>query len=450
MRLHNHVCPACACACDDLTVTTADNEIVAVEPHCQLATDWFRDNSRAVQDQAEADGEPIPLNDALDRAASILAEADYPLIYGLSRSSTNGLRAAIELADQLGAVIDTTASLCHGPSIMALQNVGEVTCTLGEHRNRSDLVIFWGCNPAETHPRHAERYAVAPRGRYVPNGREGRTIVVVGDADEVSGWRIDDAGTVPDLVVPVVPGRQFEALTSLRLLVQGKSLPSDLPDQAGAEPTVLRELAERMTSCRHGVVFFGLGLTGTSIEYPVDNRNNTLGQANVECLLQLVAELNAYTRFFARRMRLLSDVSGADTVLCWQTGYPFSVDLSRGYPRYNPGEYSAHDLLKRGDVDACLIVGSETLSAFSESAIRHLRQIPSIVLDYPATQAPFTPTVQFTTAAYGLKAAGTIYRMDGVPLPLRPCLESDCPTDENVLHGILRRLAKTAVADSPA
>ena len=68
-------------------------------------------------------------------------------------------------------------------------------------------------------------------------------------------------------------------------------------------------------------------------------------------------------------MRVPGDVTGADTVLLWQTGYPFAVNLTRGYPRYNPGEFTAHDMLKRGDVDACLFVGSEGVSRFSEAAL---------------------------------------------------------------------------------
>ena len=87
-----------------------------------------------------------------------------PLIWGLSRSSTAGQRAAVLLAEQIGATIDTTASVCHGPSIMAIQQVGESTCSLGEVRNRADLVIFWGADPAESHPRHFERYSVDAQG----------------------------------------------------------------------------------------------------------------------------------------------------------------------------------------------------------------------------------------------------------------------------------------------
>ena len=61
---------------------------------------------------------------------------------------------------------------------MATQEVGESTCTLGEVKNRADLVIFWGSNPVESHPRHFERYSVLPQGRFIPGGRMDRTLVV--------------------------------------------------------------------------------------------------------------------------------------------------------------------------------------------------------------------------------------------------------------------------------
>lgn len=428
-RWTNVPCPGCGCVCDDVTLTLDDGTLVDFEPGCRLGEEWFRTYCQAPETVAEIDGRRAGMNEALDYAADLLREADYPLIYGLSRSVTSGQRAAVALAERLGAVIDTTASLCHGPSIMALQEVGEVTCTLGEIRNRADLVVFWGCHPAVSHPRHAERYSVFPRGRYVPGGRGDRKIVMVGDASQVQQWRLDPEGAGPDLVVPVDPHTDFETLSLLRWMLRGGSAP-------GASPE-LRQLLECMRGCRYGIVFFGLGIAETSMW---DGQPHPpTGHVNVAALLQLVAELNTFTRFTARRMRLQGDVSGADNVLCWQTGYPFAVDLSRGYPRYNPGEFTANELLASGNVDTCLLVGAETVPYFSTAACRHLESIPSVVLDYAGAPQQFVPTVRFTTGVYGLNSTGTVYRMDNVPVSLRAPLENDTPTDEFVLEELSSR-----------
>ena len=133
------------------------------------------------------------------------------------------------------------------------------------------------------------------------------------------------------------------------------------------------------------------------------------------------------------RMRVQGNVVGADSVLLWQTGYPFAVNMARGYPRYGPGEFSAHGLLERGEAEACLLVGSETLSCLSPKALAHLRQIPTGVLDSPEVESGVLANVLFRTAIPGIHAAGTAYRMDGVPVPLRAVLPTDYPRDQDVL-----------------
>jgi formylmethanofuran dehydrogenase subunit B len=180
-----------------------------------------------------------------------------------------------------------------------------------------------------------------------------------------------------------------------------------------------------MKSCRCGVVFFGLGLARAE-----------LGHRNVEALLRLVRELNQFTRFHARRMRIPGDVTGADNVLCWQTGFPFSVNLARGYPRYNPGEYSANEMLVRGEADACVLVGSETVPQMSPAAQTRLAEIPTIVLDHPTLVPSVRPSVRFTTAVYGIHLPGTAYRMDEVPIPLRAVLPPKYPSDAEVLDRV--------------
>ena len=196
-------CPGCGCVCDDLRVTTDGGRVVAAERACRLAEPWFLAQTGGQSAEAFVGDRPATVAEAVAAAADLLRTARRPLIYGLSRSTTAGQRAAVALADKLGAVIDTTASTGHAPSIMALQQVGESTCTLGEVRQRADLVLFWGCDPVETHPRHLERY-VPPAAAV---------------------WAVDTTATETAVVahrfVRVTPGRDWEALWTLRQLVAG-------------------------------------------------------------------------------------------------------------------------------------------------------------------------------------------------------------------------------------
>jgi formylmethanofuran dehydrogenase subunit B len=362
-------CTICGCVCDDLEVTLREDRVASVRGACPLSHDWFLAQRSQTPSVTAIQGREYPAEQAIQRSAEILRRANAPLVYGLSRSSTEGQQEAGLLAEALGATIDTTASLCHAPSIIAIQHVGESTCSLGEIRNRADLVVFWGVDPTKSHPRHMERYSVDPKGMFLPHGRADRTVMVV---DTKPTATADQA----DIFVQVHPHRDFEVLWALRSLLAGIPLPAT--SVAGVTRGELIDLADRLRNCRCGVFFFGLGLA-----------RQGLGHLTVEALLRLTRDLNSYTRFHARRMRMQGDVTGADTVLCWQTGYPFSVNLNRGYPRYSPGEYTANEVLERGEVDACVIVGSETIPFMSSRARDHLARIPSVLLEYPECRRHF-------------------------------------------------------------
>jgi formylmethanofuran dehydrogenase subunit B len=410
-------CTVCGVVCDDLRVTVDGGRIVAAEGACDLSRPRLLGQNATSPAVAEIGGEPAPLDEAIDRAADILRAARSPLLYGLSRSTTEGQRAAVELAEVLGGTIDTTAATGHAPSLTALQQVGESTCSLGEVRQRADLVIYWGCDPVTTHPRHIERYAPP---------RPGRTTVVV-DVRETATARF------ADVFVQLPPDRDWETLWQVRDLVQVErsrgSGPMPALAASGPLQSTARQLADLMLGARFGIVFFGGGL----IQGPLAHRN-------VEALLQLITDLNDRTRFYARRMRRFGDIAGADSVLTWQTGYPFGVNFGRGFPRYNPGEFSAPAMLARREVDACLFVGSETSAEFPPAAIEHLGEIPVIALESPETRTMVPPTVRFTTAVYGVHRPGTAYRMDEIPIPLKVLLPTEYPSDGEVLTRLLARV----------
>src|SRR4051812_10367587 len=420
--VENATCTFCGCVCDDMELTVEGHKITKAKNACVLGKAWFLNHNIEDRPAATVEGKPASLEAAIERAAQLLAEAHYPIVYGLSDTTCEAQRVAVAIADRIGGCIDTTTSVCHGPSGMAFQGVGEVTCTLGEVKNRADLVLFWGSNPAESHPRHWGRYSTMPKGLFVPGGRKDRTVVLV-------DVRKSKSAPAADIFLQIKPRKDFEALWALRALVKGLDLDPAVGDEAGIPLEQLKDVAERMKSCKFGILFFGMGLSMT--------RGRHL---NVEAALGLARDLNQYTRFYAKPMRGHGNVTGADNVVSWQTGYPFGVHLGRGYPRFNPGEFTTADTLARGEADAALIVASDPMGNFSQPAREHLARIPYIALDPKETATVRHAAVAFTTATYGINTGGTVYRMDDVPIPLRPAFESPYPPDEVVLRGIEKRI----------
>jgi formylmethanofuran dehydrogenase subunit B len=261
-----------------------------------------------------------------------------------------------------------------------------------------------------------------PKGLFIPNGRKDRTVVLV-------DVRKSKSAPAADIFLQVKPRKDFEALWALRALVKGVELDSSIGDETGIPLEQLKDLVERMKTCKFGMFFFGMGLSMTRGKH-----------LNVEAALALARDLNAFTRFYIKPMRGHGNVTGADNVVSWQTGYPFGVNLGRGYPRFNPGEFTTADTLARGEADAALIIASDPMANFSQPAREHLGRIPYIALDPRETPTTRAATVAFTTSTYGINTGGTVYRMDDVPIPLRPAFDSPYPGDEEVLKAMEKRI----------
>ncbi|MCS7115189.1 MAG: formylmethanofuran dehydrogenase subunit B [Nitrososphaerota archaeon] len=475
-------CPVCGCLCDDIELTVENGRIVKVKNGCAMCEAKFLGycgKHRILKPRIRKNGElvKVPLEEAIHRAAEILAEANYPVLYGWSNTSCEAISVGIELAEEVGGVIDNTSVVCHGPSILSVQNLGISSCTLGQIRHRADLIIYWGCNPWSAHPRHMERYTAFSEGRFEKSAwrsyisktralialkkfrsaikravlgkrqsfpshfekkpypsilKEGRKLIVV----DVIRTRSAD---VADYFVQVEPGRDYELLQALRALVRDQEIETD--KVAGVPVEYLEEVADAMINCDFGALFFGLGLTMSSGKF-----------RNIDVALSLVRDLNMRTKFVIMPMRGHFNVTGSNMVFTWQTGYPYAVDFSMGYPRYNPGETSVVDVLLRKESDAALIVASDPVSSFPKEAAEHLVKNPLIVIDPHMNATAQLADVVIPSAFVGIEAEGTAYRMDHVPIPLKKVVNppKGLLPDEEILKRILHEVKKIKKAKEEA
>jgi formylmethanofuran dehydrogenase subunit B len=313
--------------------TVRDGRIVEAARACPAGREWFGDG--AVPSAVLRDGRPAALEEALAEAAGILARAAGRLLVHLAPDLTcEAQRAALALADRLRAAVDTSTSGPAAAGLLAAQRRGRAAATLGEIRNRADVLLFWAVDPAPKYPRYLARYALDPIGTHVPRGRAGRaTISVSVGADR------GPAGT--DLALALEPAEEVAALSVMRATVLGNplgELPPRLAEAAG--------LATRLTQARYAVLVHDAEPGSEPGRDPL----------RAEGLIALAQALNGPTRAALSSLRAGGNRSGAEAVLTWQTGYPLAVDFARGHPRYAPHD-GAGARLARGDADAVLVVG---------------------------------------------------------------------------------------------
>jgi formylmethanofuran dehydrogenase subunit B len=275
------VCAGCGTVCDDVVLSV---DPLRVQPGCPVAERWFAARAAADGPDAAVGGEPASLDAALARAADLLRGSRRPLVTGFGGATVEAARAAIALADRVGAAVDSGG----GSAAVALR--GASTATFGEIRDRARVVVVWREDPEATHPRLLERLRLP---------RAGRTLVVVDDRDTATAARADmhlrsDGGV--------------EALTRLHARAKGLDDPDGLLDLLHDTP--------------HAAFLHGL-----------------TGRAEL-ALHELVRTLNATRHVVTLRLRRSAGTLGAEDALAWQTGYGGTVDLGSGHPEpFTAGDF---------------------------------------------------------------------------------------------------------------
>lgn len=382
-------CLGCGCSCDDIDIVVRDGRIAEARHACALGAAWFGDG--VVPVEIRSGGQLVSLDNALADAAAMLTGARRVLVYLAPDISCDAQRAAIAIADKLHAVVDSVSSATVAAGILAAQRRGRVAATFTEVRNRADLLVYWAVDPAQRYPRFSERYG---EGAESPLLAAGRSVIAV----DVGSHRGPDSAAER---VAFAGTDETRAIHALRAHIAGRAL----GDAAGDVMPRAVQLADRIAAAHYPVIVYDAEPDG---DEPLP--------ARAESLTALAQALNARGRCSLCALRAGGNRAGAEAVLTWQTGYPMTVDFSRGVPRYRPDD-TARTLLRRGDVDVLLCVGDPSVMRGVESAgVRRIMIGPRASAATPAAE------ISVDTGVAGIHAGGVAFRMDDVPLPLRPPL----------------------------
>ncbi len=411
-------CAGCGCCCDDLELWAQEDRVEQLVGSCPRGDAWFAERTLVCPPVARIDGQEAELSDALDAAADILAAARMPLVYGLGEATCETQRQAVAIAEALGSIIDCAGGVLDGSTAPAFQALGASTATLGEIRDRADVVVVWRSDPVMTHPRLLSRLRLDPLRRAAPRPR---ALVVVDGERTATGKEADKFISIPAEL-------DLEALWVLRASV--RCVPIAHEHTPGLPSRALEQLAMRLRCAQHVAFLYDGGLAAQSG-----------GHVQVYALHALVRDLSQKVHAVSAILRKEGNAAGAEAVLAWQTGYGGAVSFQRGSPRSNADEFSAVALLAGRDVDAALVVGSDPLEHLPPSAAESLRAIPTITVDARDTQTADLARVAFVTAAAGVGRRGIVHRLDDVPIPLRAPLTDSRPGEDEVLRALRVRLS---------
>lgn len=409
--------PFCGIGNDDLSIEVDGTALKVLQNGCSVNRAGFEEP--LTDAGPRTGGETVTLEDAVAKAADILRETNLPLVGGLA-TDVNGMRAALALADHIGAVVDNMNSTATMRNLLALQSGGWVNTTLAEVKNRADLLLMVGSDVEPLFPRFFERYVWNQDAMFVDDTTK-REVVFLGKAPG------GDAATAPDgraaEVLACADADLPEVVAVLRALIHKKVI--RVNEVGGVPLASLQVLAKKLKHARYGVVAWAAG----SLDF-------SHADLTVQTLCEMIKDLNETTRCSGLPVGGREGDQTANSVCGWITGYPVRTSYASGHPEYDPHLNGTDRLLADGEVDALLWV-----SAFNVQRTPPATDVPMIVLGRSGMVFEHEPDVFIPVGTPGIDHSGHAYRMDNVvALRLRKLRDSGLPSSAEVLSAIEQAL----------
>lgn len=400
-------CTGCALLCEDIDVVVENNRVKETRNACRRGAAKIKGCVNRLVPSVNQ--KPVDIETSIKKAAEILKNAKSPILFGWSNSTCEAQLKGIELAKKLNATIDDTSSFCQGILIEKVLQKKFKTCSLEDIRNKADVLVYWGSDAQDSEPRHLSRFSYFPRGEARQRGYEEDRIAIAIDVRESNTAKICKGHFYR---IPLKGDKEF--IHALMQALEGK-VPS-------YEPKKTLELASIFKKAEFGAIFVGIGLT-----YSIKD--------DFDILVELADLL---PNFHIMPMVGHYNMRGFNEVLFKETDFVNRVKFNGKAAHYD--KYSIVESLREKSIDVLLIVGSDPLSSLPRSVISHLASIPVICIDPCVTLTSKVAEVTIPSAVSGVEAEGTAVRMDGKVVELSNILESNYPSDLDILSRLMEAL----------
>ena len=416
--LRNVTCPFCGLACDDLALKSNAVGLQVTNNGCAISDAAFRE--LGTQDSSKASsrvaGKSATLPDAIAAAARILATAKSPLIAGLG-TDVAGARAALQLADRIGAVVDHMNMSAKLRNILTVQNSGWITTTLAEIKNRADFVLVLGTSPLTRFPRLLQR-AIFPTDTMFLGKDKRRNVFFLGEVETIP---IEAAADITRLHCSHQSLSRL--IPALRAILNGQRL--DQGHFADSDIHTLNGLATAMQAASYGVVVWA----AADFDFPH-------AELTIQTLAEMIKDLNKHIRFAGFPLGGSDGDFSSNGTQTWQTGLPLRSRYGKAGLDFDPHRNGIDELLLAKAVDALLWI-----SSFNAARVPPEVNIPHIVLGTGNMTLSREPDVFIAVGTPGIHHSGHFIRADKVVvMRLNKLIENELPSVATVAEAILREL----------
>ncbi|MGB5734849.1 MAG: hypothetical protein WBM40_10460 [Thiohalocapsa sp.] len=416
-------CPFCGLGCDDLSPLRRSHGLGVDSHGCDRAEVAFTAALTAPETSPRINGRDVSLEQALTEAAALLGSARLPLFAGLCGDLADQ-RGALRLAAQSGGALDHRNGGALISNLSVLEESGWMITSLGEVRNRTDLVVLVGSGLTERVPRLRERI-LQPGERLHATVAATLVEVCTGASDSAVSPRPGAAPSdkaesggraAADVRLSVGQLRDFIGVLRAHLAKR----PLDIDPYPGAA-----DLAKRLAAAAYPVIAFSAS----------DLQSEPQPDLAVRALAAVVRQLNQEGRAALLPLGGADGESSAHQVSAWHTGFSIRQNFGGSVPRYEPRRGAAQRLLDHDGAD--LLLWISTLNPEPPPAT----SVPTVILGHPAMVLEHEPAVFIPLAVPGVHRAGAVHRGDSMALlPLTALVETGLPASGEVFARLLELL----------
>ncbi|MEM4468502.1 MAG: hypothetical protein QXS32_05540 [Candidatus Nezhaarchaeales archaeon] len=411
MMIEDVVCTGCSLLCNDVDVEIQDSSVKRTRGACSHGDARLKTFHQNRLRRPLINGVQVDIDKAIEAIAERLKSAKAPLVYGGECSSNKTIELALKLAEKLEAYYDAPPSICR--ALIPIQEELDIkSFGLNDVLNEADFIIYWGVSIADTHLRHASRYAVMPRGSLIKMGRENRVVATI-DARESVSMKISQHRILVD---PCLDAKIAKGIADL---MDGRTPPLDY--------TMMRQLALLISDLKRAS-FVALFL-GSNVMRCSDH------EETVREILNLVKKLS--TRYKCSVHPMAENVNSyGQAKITWRT---LKTCSPYSFKEKKPVE-PLYILAARQAIDFVLAINSDVLAQIPLKVSKGLRmkiacttELKSITQENSAIAIPIK--------ILGVEAGGIVTRTDGMDVDLKPFMaNSEVLSEEEVLSRLLALL----------
>ncbi|TFG26227.1 MAG: formylmethanofuran dehydrogenase subunit B [Promethearchaeota archaeon] len=424
-------CTGCSLLCDDIIVKTDGLFIDEVLGACLKGKERFdqlTSANRILSPMIRRNGklENCSWEEAIQKTVDIIKASSNPLLYGFSTVSCEAQQKGIELAKAINGFIDSNSSICQGKVLNMAKETGITLITISEIINKADLIILWGANAAESIPRLLNKVLFS-RGKFRMTGREIKTLIII---DPVKTASFNVMG-VRDLALQIQPNKDLELIRKLKEeCCAAGSIPTE--GVAGIDNSDLKRLLLQLSEAENGVIIVGQGILQPQIESRV-----------LKELLELIQMINLKQQ----KGRISLMMMGGHFNMAGFEHVALSLCGKNGNLQFKNNELVENNdnivsKIKNEDFDCSIIIGTDPISHLPHNLSQKLASKPLIVVDIIQSATSMIADVVLPTSITGIESGGTVYRLDQVPIELKPILKppSKIPSDKELLEKLLNAI----------